>query len=316
VGKLAIALRAVLATLACGVLSAAQDPKAQGPQPTFRSAVDLVMLHVSVTNGSGGYLQDVERSEFQVLEDGRPQQLRLFERGGLPLAVMLFLDVSSSMSHVFPKVQHAAIQFLEQLTPRDVASVVTFANRVQILQPFTADRQALVSAVEHVTPHGGTRLFNALYVGLKELNRPLRADQTAPRRRVAVVLTDGYDTASLVGIDDVMDFAKRTDIAIYAIRLIGSASSDDVESQSALNRLTRETGGRAFLSVSEHSVGRVYQDIRTELARQYALGYVSDDLRKDGRFRRLSVRVMRPGARARTRFGYFAPLARLDPRRR
>ena len=304
---LLVSLSAAAVILICGGL---RVRAAQGPQPAFRSTVDLVMLHVSVTDRSGRYLPDLAQSEFTVLEDGRPQQLRMFERGGLPLQVMLFLDVSSSMRFVFPKVQDAAIEFLTQLGPRDVASVVGFADNVQILQSFTGDHHALVKAVRQAKPRGKTTLFNALYVGLNELNRPGGDAQTIPRRRVAVLLTDGDDTASLVRFEDLMDFARRTNIAIYAIRLIGRAPApnDTGESQYILNQLTRQTRGRAFLSVADKDLGPVYEDIRMELARQYALGYVSNDMRRNGKFRYLSVQVSRPGVRARSRFGYFAPL--------
>lgn len=292
-------------------VAAAQDGSWRQPQAMFRSTVDLVTLHVSVTDDSGRYLSDLEQPEFKVFENGRPQELRVFERGGYPLAVALFLDISSSMSYVFPEAQKAAIKFLKRLTPQDVASVVAFGDRVNILQTFTADQQALERAVLRAKALGATRLFNALYVGLKELSKSTD-DRSTPRRRVAVLLTDGDDTASLVSFDHVLDVAKRSDITVYAIRIGGKFSPRDISRESAfvLRQLTRQTGGRAFLSLGDgKDLGSVYDDIRTELSRQYALGYVSNDARRDGRFRHLTVQVMRPRARARARLGYFAPLA-------
>jgi Ca-activated chloride channel family protein len=183
---------------------------------------------------------------------------------------------------------------------------------MQILQPFTGDQQALAAAIGRATPRGDTRLFTALYVSLRELNRPRRDDASIPRRRVAVLLSDGYDTASLLRFEDVMDLASRSDIAIYAIRLVGPVRMEgDTESEFVLRRITRQTGGRAFLSVASKALGPVYENIRLELARQYAVGYVSNDLRRDGEFRHLSVQVSRPGARARSRLGYVAPIGGL-----
>lgn len=316
----------VSVSLALGVLLvAAPNTPAQhgaGPQSgaTFRSTVDLVTLHVTVTDEAGPYLADLRAPEFTVFENGRPQQLHLFERGGFPLKVMLFLDISSSMQSLFGEAQEAAIEFVHRLMDQDIASVVGFADRVDILQPFTADRAALERAVRRAKARGGTRLYNALYVGLRELGRSTDAgteDPNIPRRRVAVLLTDGHDTASLVSFERVLDFVKRSDIAIYAIRLMGSTSpiDDDREPEFVLNQLARQTGGRAFLTVrNPKDLRPVYGDIRTELARQYTLGYVSNDARRDGRFRHLSVHVTRPHARARTRLGYFAPLAVVRPR--
>jgi Ca-activated chloride channel family protein len=208
---------------------------------------------------------------------------------------------------------------VKRLRPEDVASVVVFGDTVNVLEAFTADRSALEQAIRRARAGGSTRLYNALYVGLKELTTPAEGDDgNTPRRRVAVLLTDGDDTASLVRFEDVLDFAKRSRIAIYAIRLgTGShtpaARASNREAQYVLNQLTRQTGGRAFLSLEEEELRSVYDGIRDELAHQYALGYVSSDERKDGRFRRLHVQVLRGGARARTRAGYFAPLAILTP---
>jgi Ca-activated chloride channel homolog len=130
------------------------------PQATFRSSVDLVTLHVTVTDGSGRYISDLDPQEFIVFENGRPQDVRVFEPGGLPLAVMLFLDISASMQQVFPEVQSAAIQFVQRLRPQDAASVVAFSDRVEILHAFTEDRETLERAVRQAQPHGGTRLYN------------------------------------------------------------------------------------------------------------------------------------------------------------
>jgi Ca-activated chloride channel homolog len=316
----------VSASLALGLLLVAAPiaPAQNGAwlqaRATFRSTVDLVTLHVTVTDDSGRYVADLRAPEFKVFENGRPQELHLFERGGFPLAVMLFLDISSSMQSVFGEAQEAAIEFLQRLEGQDIASVVGFEDRVDILQPFTADRAALERAVRQARARGGTRLYNALYVGLTELGKSTGADAdhlSIPRRRVAVLLTDGRDTASVVSFERVLDFAKRSDIAIYAIRLRGSTPphDDDLEPEFVLNQLARQTGGRAFLTVRDGKDLRpVYGDIRTELARQYALGYVSNDPRRDGRFRHLSVQVTRPQARARTRLGYVAPLTVVSAR--
>lgn len=214
----------VLLMLVCDGGMRAQHNARRSPDPNFRSAVDLVMLHVTVTDRKGGYLPDLAAQELRILENGRPQALSVFEPGGLPLSVMLFVDISSSMSYVFPRVQRAAIEFLDQLPPHDEVSVVGFGDSVQILQPFTLDRQALTGAVRQARPRGSTRLYNALYVGLKELAEPRSDDRTFPRRRGAVLLTDKLDTASLVRFEDVLDFATRSGIAIYAIRLLFMAS--------------------------------------------------------------------------------------------
>jgi Ca-activated chloride channel family protein len=283
-------------------LLAAQESRAGQPHAFFQSGVDLVTLHVTVTDGSGHVLM--------VFENGRRQDLTVFRVGGLPLALTLVLDTSSSMRDAFPEVQEAAVAFLRQLQPHDMASVVAVGDTVRVLQAFTTDRAALEKAVRQAQSRGGTALYTAMYIALKELNRTARdrdSDAAVPRRRVAVVLSDGDDTASLVGFDDVLDLATRSDTAIYAIRMgtTESARRDHGQAEVVLRQLTKRTGGRAFFSLQRDELRGVYEDIRTELARQYSLAYVSSDARKDGRFRVLSVHVQRPGAHARTRQGYI-----------
>ena len=294
-----------------GGLTAQEVTPRRAPIP-FRSSVDLVTLHVTVTDPSGKYLTDIEPSDVVVLENGRRQQLSLFQAGGLPLALTLLLDTSSSVQHVFREVQDAAVRFLRELQPRDMASVVGFGDSVRVLQEFTTDRQALEKAVRETTAGGSTTLYNAVYIALTELNTMIRSDENTPRRRVAVVFSDGDDTASLVGFEDLLESATRSDAAIYAIRTGSKSSAGDTDggARFVLRQLTNQTGGRAFFPQNRYVLSDVYEDIRKELSMQYALGFVSTEPRKDGRFRRLSVQVLRGGAHARTKRGYLAPTTR------
>jgi Ca-activated chloride channel homolog len=307
----------ICAVLVDGLVSlGAQDVGGapQSPSP-LRAAVDLVTLHVTVTDHGGNYVTDLDPDEFIVRENGHPQQLAVFQRGGLPLVLTLLLDTSSSLKNIFPEVQDAAIAFIRQLEARDMVSVIAFDDRVRVLQGFTTDTNALETAIRQAKVGGGTRLYNAVYVALNELIQlgPPPPD-SGPRRRVAVVLSDGNDTASLIGLEDLLALAARSDTAIYALRMApgGSSEDEDVEDDEAgfaLTQLAKQTGGRAFLSLDRYGLVSAYPDIRTELGRQYALGYVSTNARPDGALRRISVQVLRAGADARTRRGYFARTA-------
>ena len=292
--------------LSSGIV-AAQHTGSSTQQAPFRSSLDLVTFHVTVTDPSGGYVENVKPDELIVLENGRPQELAVFQAGGLPLAVTILIDGSSSMRPDYPAVQRAAGRFIEQLEPGDIGSVVAFGSTVRVLQDFTDDRATLEAAVRTPPTGGQTALYNALYIALKELEKTARAD-AAPRRRVAVVLSDGEDTSSLVGLQELLESAARSDTAIYSIRLKPTEDDRNPRSaQSVLRQLAEHSGGRAFVSPDTWQLSRVYEQIRTELDRQYAVGYVSRDARKDGAFRRIAVQVLRAGTRARTKVGYFAP---------
>jgi Ca-activated chloride channel family protein len=282
---------------------------AQGP--AFRGSVDVVTLSVTVFDGARHYVTDLGRPDFLVLEDGRKQELTFFQKTGLPLALALLLDTSASMDQSLPIAQEAAIGFVRELGPADVASVIDFDSRVQVREAFTADRGSVERAIRQTTAGGSTSLYNAVYIALKELNKTIRDEPTTDlRRRAIVLLSDGEDTSSLVAFEEVLDLAARSDTAIYAIGLFGRPTPGikrPEDGQFVLRRLAQQTGGRAFFPVDAKELAGIYGEIKAELASQYSLAYESNNPRRDGQFRRIAVRVERSGAVARARPGYYAP---------
>jgi Ca-activated chloride channel homolog len=280
-------------------------------RPAFRGGVDVVALNVTVTDGSRHYLTDLEPQDFLIYEDGRQQQVTFFQKTGLPLALALLLDTSASMDQSLPIAQEVAVGFVRALAPADKASVIDFDTRVEVRQDFSGDRNALEQAIRQTAAGGSTSLYNAVYIALKELGKTVRQELLAePRRRALVVLSDGEDTTSLVSFDEVLDLAARSDTTIYAIGLLGPETSAATRSNAArfvLGRLTQQTGGRAFFPVDAKDLNGIYGEITAELSSQYSLAYESDNLQRDGQFRRIAVRIERPGVVARARPGYYAP---------
>ena len=275
---------------------------------TFRGGVDLVSLTVTVTGTGGRYVSGLQAADFTILEEGKAQELTFFERARSPLAVSLLIDSSTSMFRQMPLAQQAASEFVARLHPGDLAQVIDFDRRVQVLQPFTADRETLEDAIRRVVPRGSTSMFNAIYIALRELSALAKPPGGDIRRDVIVVLSDGEDTSSLVTFDHVLDGAKRSQSVIYTIGL-GLGGVPDrrgaTHPEFALRTLAQETGGRLFLPKSADDLPRIYNEIADELASQYVLGYVSNNTGRPG-WRRLSVRVAQPEMRARTRLGYYA----------
>jgi Ca-activated chloride channel family protein len=301
--RLARAFSVIVASVAC------LGPGVEAWQgAAFRAGVDLVVLSVTATGPGGKYVTDLAAEDFTVLEDGKPQTVALFERANSPLAVSLLLDSSTSMIRELPLAQKAASDFVTRLRADDVAQVVDFDRRVQVLQPFTGDRAALDRAIYRVEARGSTSMYNAIYIALRELGALGKPAAGKVRRDVIVVLSDGEDTSSLVTYDHVLDGAKRSQSVIYAIGL-GFVSAptrrDAVHPDFALRTLAQETGGRLFLARDGTSLLGVYNEIADELASQYVLGYTSTNSQRSG-WRRISVRVARPSTQARTRAGYFA----------
>jgi Ca-activated chloride channel family protein len=272
--------------------------------------VDLVSLSVTVSNGNRRYVPDLNRDDFVVLEDGVPQELRFFARTGVPLALGLLIDTSASMGQMLASVQKAAIGFVRQIGPMDLATMIGFDDRIQTAQGLTSDHQALENAIRQTATGGSTALYNAVYITLKEMAKLPRDDRQNRRRRAIVVLSDGDDTASLVSFDAVLELASSSGTAIYTIGLwprqrVGL--QDNHHAQYVLRRLAEQTGGRAFFPQDMKGMATAYGDIREELANQYSLAYQSSNSRRAGEWRRITVRVNRPGVMVRTKKGYFGP---------
>jgi VWFA-related protein len=299
--------RLVIPALAAALLTLAAVGEAR-QRGLFRGGVDLVSLSVTVTGPDGRYVSDLMAEDFTVLEDGRQQDLAFFERASTPLAISILIDSSTSMTRQMPQAQQAASEFVARLKPGDLAQVVDFDRRVQVLQGFTGDRDTLERAIRRVVPRGSTSMFNAIYIALRELGALAKPPGDQIRRDVIVVLSDGEDTSSLVTFDHVLDGAKRSQSVIYSIALgLGRIPTRRAAThpEYALRTLAQETGGRLFRPENAEDLLGIYRDIADELASQYVLGFVSNSTAPPG-WRPLSVRIGRPGLRARARTGYYA----------
>jgi Ca-activated chloride channel family protein len=279
-------------------------------RPMFRAGVEVVSLGVTVTDRTQRYVTDLTRDDFTVLEDGAPQTLTFFGRTDVPLALALLLDSSASMAESLAMAEDAAVGFARQMAPTDITAVIDFDSRVTVLHDFTSRIDALEHAIRRARAGGSTALYNAVYIGLKELGRiKERGGAEEVRRRGLIVLSDGEDTSSLVSLEEVLELASRSDTVIYTIGLSshGSDRRRWDQAQYVLRQLAQQTGGRAFFPAEARELSAVYRDIRDELSNQYWLAYESRS-REDNpsRWRRISVRVGRSGVSVRTRQGYYA----------
>jgi Ca-activated chloride channel family protein len=290
----------------------AQQPTApQAPQPRLRSGVDLVSLNITVMEGTK-YIGDLQEPDFEVFEDGARQSITFFSRVQQPIALAILLDTSASMNERLSTAQEAAIGFARRMHKDDVIEVIDFDSQVRILQGFTNDVAALEKAIRSTDVNGSTSLYNAIYISLKELKKVKASSAEEIRRQAIVVLSDGDDTSSLVPYEEVLDLAKRSETSIYAIGLRpqGSYRSEFKEAEFVLKQLSQETGGRAYFVQTAAELPKIYEQISDELANQYTIAYSSKNPMRNGAWRRIVVRVARPGLVARTRLGYYGPETR------
>ena len=276
-------------------------------QERFRAGVDLVSLHVAVME-MARYVTDLEAADFEIFEDGVRQDVAFFSKVQQPIALAVLLDTSASMESRLETAQEAAIGFVRRMRTGDVMEVVDFDSQVNILQPFTGDVAALERAIRQATVNGSTSLYNAIYIALKNLQKVRSRVDTELRREAIIVLSDGDDTSSLVAYEEVLDLAKRSETVIYAIGLRHSDQSrrEFKEAEFVLRQLSQQTGGRVFYPTAVSELPKIYDQIAQELASQYSIGYTSRNQARNGAWRRITVRMTKPGLVARTRQGYYA----------
>ncbi len=305
----------IAATVQIGRAQQPPPPAGQPPQTPFRAAVDLVSLNVTVTEGTGKYVTDLNAADFAVFEDGVKQDVTFFNRTNLPIALALLIDTSASMENKLPTAQEAAIGFAKKLRQQDLAEVVDFDSRVVVLQSFSNSLGELEQAIRRTSAGGSTSLYNAVYIALKDLKKVVAKSSEEIRRQAIVVLSDGEDTSSLLPFEEVLDLAKRSETAIYSIGLragegTGVSAQGFKEAEFVMRQFSQETGGRSFFPNQIADLAGIYGQISDELSSQYTVGYTSKNPKRDGTWRRVVVRVVRPNLTARTKLGYFAPTPR------
>jgi Ca-activated chloride channel family protein len=249
----------------------------------------------------------LKQEDFELLDEGRAQQLTSFSVQKTGFAAVLLMDASGSMEPQLRQAQRAALEFVRQVGPDDLAMVMKFDGRVAPLGEFTSDHAALQQAIGQVTAGDTTALYDAVWTALAALQARDRQDESAKRRRAIIVLSDGEDTASALTADEVLAKARRFDATVSALSLDPAANGKRSASAPAtmfLGSLADVTGGQ-LLFPGIGDLGDSYRDLAEELRQQYVLGYVPDES-SGSRYRTITVRVKnRKNVHLRHRQGYF-----------
>jgi VWFA-related protein len=290
--------------------SAALAGPPTGGRPVFKADVEAVNLAVSISDGQR-FVTGLSPSDFEVYENGVRQDVAIFSQEHTPISLSILLDSSLSMEPKIEEAREAAVRFVRKLRPQDEAQIVHFNDRVRVVQDFASDVPRLEAAIRAAQPSGGTALYTAVYVALKDLARRRREGEA--RKLSIVVLSDGEDTASLVSDEQALALARDSEIGVYGISLKGPRSAATERRETGLSRffisaLSRETGGQAHFPHGLEQLNSVYEQVLEEVRAQYSIGYVSTNARRDGKWRNILVKLLdRPQLRVRHKPGYFAP---------
>jgi Ca-activated chloride channel family protein len=276
-------------------------------QATFRAGAQIVFLPTMVTEADGRLVPDLDKDDFVVLDNGKPQELSVFESSTQPFTAVVALDFSGSMTNSLDLLKDAAEQFLLRLLPQDKAQVGSFADRVTFSGTFTSDRDDLIGALRDLDFGNATRLWDAVDESINLLDG-------AENRKVVVVFTDGDDTASRNGFGRVMDKARQNDVMVYAIGLesvfFNGARMERSRPDRSLKKIADETGGGYFELKKTDQLAPTFTRVAQELHSLYTLGFSPAVM--DGKEHKLEVRVKKPGMTARARRSYVAAPEKLS----
>ena len=278
-------------------------------QPTFRAETELVTFGVTVTDRRGNFITDLTEDDFEVVEDDRAQALKYFTRGAdletaPELHVGLLFDTSGSMGEDINLARSAAIKFLNTLSDARDITLVDFDTEVRMSKYGQQDFPRLVERIRNRKPDGFTAMYDAL--GLY-----LQSTELDDGRKILVLFSDGGDTRSTLSFADTMTLLRASDATVYVVGFMDHQPGS-VRNQQRLRmtQIANETGGEAFFPASMKQIDGAYDKIVAQIRAQYTLGYISSSALKDGRWRKVEIRVRRPDlkdARLQTRKGYFAP---------
>jgi len=294
--------------------AAGQAPQAENPAKpdsdesvaTIVHVVNEVRVVFTVTDRHGHYIKDLKRTDFRVVDDQKPTELRSFNsETDLPLQVGLLVDASNSVRDRFKFEQEAAIEFLNAIIrPRyDKAFVVGFDATPEVTQDFTDSTESLSAGVRMLRAGGGTAMYDALYFACRD--KLLKSEQTGPVRRAIILLSDGEDNLSHVTREEAIEMAERADVIVYTIST--NISGMKGKGDKVLERIAEATGGRAFFPFQMRDVSDAFLSIQEELRSQYAVAYKPADFVADGRYRTIEILAQEKGLKVRTRKGYYAP---------
>jgi Ca-activated chloride channel homolog len=279
------------------------SPGKQQPPPTIAVSVNLVLIPASVTDAHGAFVPGLKADEFRVFEDGRPQQLTVFEVDDAPVTLGLVVDHSRSMGSKLPAVAAAVNSFAHSSNRQDEMFVVDFNDDVSIElmkgKAFTNDPKELQEALAAVSARGRTALYDAISEGLHHLQ------YAHWQKKALLIISDGGDNASHLKYSQILAQARQSQALIYSIVLGGSDSVE--ENPELLRRLSKDTGGIAYFPSTAESVDSVSAKIAHDLREQYTLGYIPRNMKHTDAFRKIEVKVTAPGhgkLHVRTRQGY------------
>ncbi|MCW5980719.1 MAG: VWA domain-containing protein [Bryobacteraceae bacterium] len=306
------------AALALPLLPQQEPPGLPEEESVIKVDVDVVNILCSVRDKSGRLIPNLTKDDFEIYEDGKPQEIRYFAReSDLPLTIGLLVDVSKSQETLIGIEKQAAARFFaDVLRKKDLAFLISFGADAELLQDLTGSPEALRRGLEELRLNAGaggihpgpvptarprgTILYDAVYLAAEDrLRREVG-------RKAIVVITDGVDVGSRIDRSGAIEAAQKSDAIVYSIYYADPNYQYMANGFGDLKKMSEETGGRVLRVTRKAPLETIFKDIQEEMRSQYSIGYIPANPAKDGSFRKIEIRLKEKGLKAQARKGYYA----------
>lgn len=296
-----------LAAVAAGAVLFAFPSAAQseGQDPVFRATTNLVVLHVTVVDKDDQVITDLNREDFQIFEDGKPQKIDLFQQEDVPVSVGILVDNSGSMRDKRLRVNAAAVEFVRASNPEDEVFIVNFNDDAFLDSDFTNDIDRMQDALQRIDSRGGTAFYDAIQMSMDHMKKKAKRE-----KQVLLVITDGEDNASRAQLETLVRELQEQEsqILVYAIGLLSEEEKRSAKrAQRAIRHVTRSTGGPAYFPGTVDEVSSLTKRIAYDIRNQYTIAYSAPEGRPAG-FHEIRIELQGKAKRydVRHRPGYFS----------
>jgi len=278
------------------------------PGEVIRMNVDLVLIPVTVTDPMNRLVTGLEKEDFQVYENSSQQPIASFASEDAPVSIGIIFDLSGSMTSKLIRARESILQFIKTANPQDEFFVIGFNDRPELIEDFTSSVEDIEARLATVRAGHRTALLDAIYYGLAKMK------EARHERKALLIVSDGGDNRSRYTEGELRAQVREADVELYSIGIFDpyAPTPEERTGPQLLNDLSEETGGRLFRVDDLSEMGDIAEKISTELRNQYVIGYKPKDMSRDGKWRKVKVKLNPPQGlpplTVHARTGYYAPL--------
>ena len=278
------------------------------PGALIRMNVDLVLVPITVTDPMNRLVPGLEKEDFQIYENNSEQRVASFAAEDAPVSIGIIFDLSGSMTSKLMRARDSILQFIKTANPEDEFFVIGFNDRPELIEDFTSSTEDIEARLATVRSGHRTALLDAIYYGVQKMR------EAKHQRKALLVVSDGGDNRSRYTEGEVRAQVREADVEIYSIGIFDpyAATPEERTGPALLNEISEETGGRLYRVDDLSEMGDIAEKISTELRNQYVIGYTPKDINRDGKWRKVKVKLSPPPGlpqlTVHARTGYYAPL--------